>query len=81
VQTRYLLALEPAHWDAVLEMRRHPSRPPTELHAHAADVGATKSLCGVPVIIADPTTRWSGWLEDEWGPLRRCGTCETAASG
>lgn len=79
VRSHYLLALEPAQWEAVLEMRRRPSEPPTELYAHAAESDAAESLCGLPVIIAEPVTRWSGWLEDEWGPLRRCPTCDGAA--
>jgi hypothetical protein len=72
-----MLALEPAEWDAVAEWRKRGGDDPA-LHAHAASAGAVEALCGVPIVIAQPATRWSGWLDDESDPLTRCVTCEAA---
>jgi hypothetical protein len=68
-----MFALEPADWNAVVELRKAgPSARPVVLRAHAALPSADEALCGVPVIVPKPTTRWSGWLDDEWGPIDRC---------
>lgn len=77
VRKRFLLVLEPTDWNAVVEWRERGGDEP-ELHAHAALPGAVESLCGIPVVVAQPVTKWSGWLEDEWGPLTRCPTCKAA---
>lgn len=73
------LALEPPDWDAVVELRRRGSGGLTPLHAHAAATDADESLCGLRVVVAEPRTLWTGWLEDEWGPIVRCPTCDAAA--
>jgi hypothetical protein len=76
-----LLALEPADWEAVVDMRsRGRAARLVELRAHAASTNTEQSLCGVPVVIAEPATVWSGWLEDEWVPITRCPTCTAAVN-
>ena len=75
---RFWLALPPSDWDAVVELRKEGDRL-VKLHAHAAALGADESLCGIRIVVAEPRTRWSRWLDDEWGPIVRCPACDAAA--
>jgi hypothetical protein len=78
---KFNLALAPADTRQVQAVRRDHSLRLREIIGHAVQGEESTALCGVEVTPAAPTSDFCDDLIDEqWGPIRLCASCSSAAS-
>lgn len=78
---KFVLALAPADTRQVEAVRADHSLPLREMVGHAVLGDGLTALCGADVTPAVPRTDfWDDLIDEQWGPIRLCGTCSSAAS-
>ncbi|GAA0447608.1 hypothetical protein Ade02nite_60090 [Paractinoplanes deccanensis] len=77
----FLLALTPADTRYVEAVRADRPVPLREIVGHAVPGDGRPALCGADVTRAAPRTSfWDDFLDEQWGPIRLCLPCRSAAS-
>ncbi|MFG3422774.1 hypothetical protein [Micromonospora sp. NPDC048063] len=78
---KFVLALTPADTRQVEAVRADHSLPLREMVGHAVTDDGFTALCGADVMPAVPRTDfWDDLMDEQWGPIRLCRPCSSAAS-